>query len=383
MYGSCDHLNKAQELIPTVDATQLEELMIWCSSHKREVFEPTRSFVLSPTTFRQTHRLRRLYLYYVDIDFNSPLLQNLTTLDLAYLSPEAVPIWSKLLEVLRAMPLLEDLRLQHVFTPSDAPAALISSLKPFWLHSLHSISIECSTTSQLFVFLTFVLFPRLRYFHLQWNANDLGPNSTVIFNSIARAVYAQQLGGIFETLEVHQRVDSGHLCLRAFSIERSVLTVAVPRSPVEIGEAHVITDFIDVLCMPNLTSFKLEVDDEYGHDALLRLADKLPLLENLTVGNVTAFNFVDILGMEPLTPQSESLPQTCLPSLETITWIGGDFSGREKWVDEAAVGILARRQEHGVGVKSLEFGEVENLSPGLVALFERGVPKVVVRNPDS
>lgn len=376
IYGPCDHLNAAQELIPEDDAKQLKELKIWCSDSRRGGVELMRPFVLSSTTFRHTHQLRHLSLYWVDVDFNSPLFRNLHTLKLSHLSFEAVPTWFKLLEVLRAMPCLEDLALSHVFPRIDSFEPMLS-LEPLCLDSLHSLSLKCSTASQLYVVLGFVLFSALRSFNVEWDANDLGPDSTIVFTSIAEAVNAKYIGGKVDSLEVHQHVESSYLKLWA-STPGSSLTVAVPANSVEFGDTGVITDFIDALCMHNLNSLKLKVVDEYSHDALLRLVDKMPILEDLTVANVTAFNFVDILGMEPLTPQSEPSPQLCLPKLESITWTDGDFSGYGKWVDEVAVGVFLKRQERGVGVKSLEFGEVENLSPEFVALFEKGVTEVVV-----
>lgn len=151
----------------------------------------------------------------------------------------------------------------------------------------------------------------------------------------------------------------------------------------EIGDVRVIENFVDILHISNIIIFELKIEHEYDHSGLLRLAGRMPHLEYLTTGHLTAFNFIDILDMEPLTPEPGSSPQNCLPKLEYITWAGGNFSGHEVWVDKVAAGIFSRRRERGLGVKTLEFNEVENLSSHLVGLLEKGVTEVLVRNYDS
>ena len=373
MSGRARHLIAAQEMMAD-EASFLKKLHIPCKhdNHSDTDDGLAPRFELSPTKFRHTHHLRILELERVDIDFGSPLLRNLTTLSLRRVSPESLPTWPQLIELLHRMPLLGHLTLEHVFPRVDSSAL---SLKPACLPLLDYLYIECTAASQMQTILSYVFFLRPEELRLRWHEDDVDHTST--FRTIGVAVHAKQFGNTFNKLEAEMFDNDRSLSLVAASSRKgSSIHVSVPSSA-ETDETVIIAAFVDLLCLQDVTKLDLALAmfKDYDHDALLLLAGKMPFLKGVSISFFTAFDFFEVLGMKCGTSHSQT-QQICLPDLESFAFMISNFSGREEWVESDAMKVLATRREQGAELEYLSFDYCEDLSPEMVSIFEEEVEQV-------
>lgn len=371
--GRARHLAAAQALMED-EAPLFEELQIFCI----DATDPDSQgafalpFKLSPTNFRHARHLRSLKLEWVHIDIDSPLLRNLKTLSLRYILPGSLPTWSQLIEMLHRMSFLDHLTLEHVF-PNVDPSTLPP--KPACLPLLDYVSIECMAASQMQTILSHMSFLRPDELQLHWREGDI--DYAPIFQTIGVTTHAKCFGNDFEKLSVDLSPSGRSLSLLAFASGGSSIDVAVPNST-GVGETVIIGDFIDLLCLKNITELEVEIDKEWEHDALRLMADKMPFLQDLTVSFFNAFGFFEVLGMKPGIPHAQAYPQICFPNLQAFTFMNSNFLGREEWVEKVAMEVLATRRDQGAALEGLYFNWVDNLSPEMVVRFEGEVEQVEV-----
>lgn len=371
MTGRARHLATARELMDEVTPF-LKELHISCIDDVDPALDDTLAlpFKLLPTKFRLTHHLRHLELNKVDIDFNSPLLRNLTTLSLRRISPESLPTWTELKMMLHRMPLLSHLTLEHVFPAADLSVLSHTPVCPLLLDY---ISIECVSASQIQTILSYLFFLQPKDLYLRWDEDDVDYIST--FRIIGIAIHGKDLGNSFDHLQLEMAHADGRLDLAASRWEGPSIHISVPNRA-RMGGAVIMARFVDLLCLGAITELDLDsLEVPCDLDALLLLTDKMPFLEHVAVWYFTAFDFFEVLRMKSATLHDQ---QICLPGLKLFSFRGTDFSGYEEWVTNEAMAVLATRREHGVGLARISFDFIKNLSPEMVAEFEEEVESVCV-----
>ncbi|KAF5316097.1 hypothetical protein D9619_006178 [Psilocybe cf. subviscida] len=370
------------------NAPQLQELQISREIFEEDLlhledsdFEDTNflKLVLPPTAFQEAPKLRRLTLQHVDLDFNSTLLSNLSSLSLKNVSPSALPTWAQLTDALRRMPLLQELSLDWALPPA---AASMPDLKAIELRHLKAISVRTKAVSQLQTFLSFIIVaPPLVSLSLAWTFNNTPGDSQTesIIRTAAHLTDAKKHGDSFTTLDISAERDNKEIRSLARSPEGCFIEIAFPATndpDDEWRDIHALKDFTRILLLNRITYLSLDTDwIDYDVDSLRVLLNELPLLQTATIGRLSAFNFFDCLDAEI---RSKVVDKFCLRELKSITWRDTDFRRYEWWVEERAAYILEDRQKEGIPLQELTFRNIANLNAELVEIFKEVVPKVVV-----
>lgn len=297
-------------LIVRHNASSLEDLAITSTLE-----DPLRHpFILKSTTFQNTDRLRKLRLVESQIDWKSPLLNNLTsfTYRLTAMAPEGSqpPRWQEIADAMAQMPELDTLHLKMPLPTEILSTPRIKSVK---LNHLRSLTLDLEFPSQIRSFLSLTTVgPSLeKVFIRSANYDDIQESYAntlcALFDALPLSFWenlcSMRLGTNWSSKGTDLDIlDFFRTAPPAKETVHGPVRLELPcKKTVQSGlEDHKILDIINSIDLSNLTTVTL-LRVNLSAKALTTCLGHLPHLSSITVTGSTSLSLIEALTLDSTT----------------------------------------------------------------------------------